>query len=214
MRVNTTILPGVVRAYGDELVGTENVGALWTLTPSSFQRAKNGLVCKNYLGTWHVAAGLPVLESPRLELPTLAIPRGLRAGGHIVFQPHSNYARNPPPPWQSEALAAVRRAWPGTPVFAFGSPQRTRRGLDLDYSRLGSALDMLALVASAILVVGPRSASAHIAASYGVPAALWLPEDGENWHLDYPAWQCYRAPYSSGLKEWLHGFGLTLFPLW
>jgi ADP-heptose:LPS heptosyltransferase len=44
---------------------------------------------------------------------------------------------------------------------------------------------MLRMIRHARLVLCPRSASAHIAVGYGVPAVVWAPDDGENWHLNY-----------------------------
>jgi hypothetical protein len=52
---------------------------------------------------------------------------------------------------------------------------------------------MLRVIQHAALVLTPRSASAHIAAAYQIPAFLWLPHDGENWHLDYPHWITRRV---------------------
>ena len=59
-------------------------------------------------------------------------------------------------------------------------------------SYLGDYIDVIRCVQHAALVLTPRSASAHIAAAYRIPSFCWLPEDGENWHLDYPSWNHHR----------------------
>lgn len=59
-------------------------------------------------------------------------------------------------------------------------------------SYIGDEMNMLKIIRHAALVLTPRSASAHIAAGYGVKTVVWVPNDGENWHLDYPNWQHRR----------------------
>jgi hypothetical protein len=59
------------------------------------------------------------------------------------------------------------------------------------------------------MVLTPRSASAHVAAGYKKPAFVWVPDDGENWHLDYPEWPHGRARILEGVGsavEKMQGF--------
>lgn len=87
------------------------------------------------------------------------------------------------------------------PVFLAGRKGSGKGLLGIDTSFAGDELDMLRLIQNAALILTPRSATAHIAAGYGIPSIVWLPDDYLNWHLDYPNWPVQTIPAASGNVE-------------
>jgi hypothetical protein len=74
------------------------------------------------------------------------------------------------------------------PVVVVGKPSTPKNIRGADFDHLGSPIEMLRVIQHAAFMLTPRSASAHIASGYRVPSLIWVPDDGENWHLSYPGW--------------------------
>ena len=196
-RVHVEALSDVVNAYGDQLIFIGSSGRRIDCLPAQLQRLKDAGPYWNYLGTFLFQLGIQCHEPPELELPVVSVPEGLRSRECIAFQPYSNWAPNPSngKEWLEELIAGCQEYRPEWPIIMVGSSE-TAKGLNASYDYLGGPLQMLRVISHAALVLTPRSASAHIAAGYRVPAAVWLPDDGENWHLNYPHWSHRRALFS------------------
>lgn len=185
-------LPNVVKAYGDELLTIGKCPDKIQAFPIKRQRQKGGSADINYLGTYLSEAGIRVAQDnpPRLELPNAnAVPD--IASPYCVLQPYSTYAKNPSKEFVQRLVDIVKDKYK---VIACGSESTPKDLQHVDYSFLSNdAMQMLQLICHATLVMSPRSASAHIAAAYSVPSFIWVPDDGENWHLDYPDWKIHKV---------------------
>jgi ADP-heptose:LPS heptosyltransferase len=107
-----------------------------------------------------------------------------------VLQPRSGFARNPDVDYVRRVVEAAVDAT-AIPVYAIG--MRSPNDPIVDDSQMREDVPhLLSMIAHATFVLTPRSASAHVAAAYGVPSVVWVPRDGENWHLDYPNWNTRR----------------------
>ena len=165
---------------------------------------------------------LPVLAPPAELAVDLAtgLKAGLVPGRYVALQPLAGSAGNPP---GLEALlaglvATCRAALPDWPIVLVGRPGDVPRQLlaalraqgvvgcegapqskpeARDDAATGDVLRLSRTIQHAGLVLTPRSAGAHAAAAHGAPAFLWLPADGEDWHLDYPDWPTRRVTYST-----------------
>jgi hypothetical protein len=192
-RVSFPTLPTVVSAYDDELVNPTAAGPIVAESSECFRRDSRWSVAANYLGCYLLGRGMSFDEPPTLELPRVTALPDLRPGSYAVLQPRAGWAR---PNIDAEELSKVVADSP-LPVLLVGSPDT----LDVQGAlriALGDELMMLRAVRHAAFAIGPRSAVAHIAAAYGVPAVIWVPSDGENWHLDYPGWDHIRVDAEDG----------------
>lgn len=184
LKVHFCQLPEVVEAFGDALLSSSDRGIAVPNNSDFFHREKHNSIAGNYLGCYYLGFGLEFHTPPALELPKLPQPCGLTNGQYVVLQPTANWAQ---PNLSVAQLQTLIDASP-LPVIVAGRRDTPRELHGVSYDHLGSELDMLKLVQHARLVITPRSATIHIAAAYRVPAVAWLPDDGENWHLDYPDW--------------------------
>lgn len=193
----------IADAYGDELLSR---GRAWPLPDNTngFHRTKLSSPAANYLGCFYLGLGMDFDELPKLTLPEVALLTGLTSGQYIALQPTANFAK---PNITADDLQKIIDACP-LPVILTGpiQPINSRIGsakddmptlLHASSEYYGDEMDMLKIIRHAALVVTPRSASAHIAAAYQVPTIAWVPNDGENWHLDYPDWDCQQVPVSN-----------------
>lgn len=164
---------------------------------------------RNYLGTFRWLLGLEVGECPRYALPDLPYTEGLPPTPYAVIQPRSVRAANPGPDLLQPLVYRLLEA--GWRVYGVGK-QNTRQELQgVDWSMLrNSALHMACVIRHAALVLSPRSFAAHLAAGYNVPCLLWLPDDGENWHMDFEPWTCIKVRYALGGCALLHGLDALL----
>lgn len=194
-RVFANVLPEILKCYHPPRLHYHPCEHVPALKVYDEHRTKHESPLRNYAGTFLSAMGVAIDEPPEMELPRLAPAPRLAPGSYIVLQPRSGAAQNPDR-WEQfvQAMIDVCRACvPGFPIVCAGHPNTTRAVSGVDYDYLSNPLSMLRLIQYAALVLTPRSASAHIAAAYHVPAFLWLPHDGENWHLDYPNWTTCRV---------------------
>lgn len=203
-KVYVDCLEDVVAAYGDDLLTSVN-----SLPPGAKprrivaaatdrHRVKHASPDRNYVGTYLASLGESVTAGgpgPYCHLPRLSTPPGLAHGRYIAFQPYSTFARNNADrdAYCQALLDACRAAFPDFPIYCIGRPDTRRDLKGLSYDYLGWPKDSLALIQHAALVLTPRSASAHIAAAYRIPTFIWVPGDGEDWHLDYPDWPHVRV---------------------
>jgi ADP-heptose:LPS heptosyltransferase len=196
LQVHFNRLDNVVQAYGDGLVLPGSKGKSILLHAHKRHRIKEGSPDKNYLGTYFAELGMDFQEPPRLELPILDPVPVLAGKKYIAFQPFSEFAQpNLSPEILDFILCQCKRHYDR--IVCVGAENTMHNIKGVDYSHLGDAVNMLRVIRHARLVITPRSASAHIAAGYGIPAFIWVPKDGENWHLDYPAWDNIRVPVKS-----------------
>lgn len=193
-KVVVTNLPEIVGAYGDSVLGTGEAADRIPCNPEGRHRVRRESPDFNYLGTYIAELGLPLGEPPAIELPKLSPPPGLLPQAYISLQPYSGFAPSLHRNTLQFFVDVCRQVCPEWPVVATGSLRTPRDLRDVDYRYLGTPASVLRTIQHAAVVVTPRSASAHIAAAYRVPAFVWIPDDGENWHLDYPDWPHGRVP--------------------
>lgn len=185
----------VVECYDDGLLKHGKQGISISLDVGCYHRLKTGEEFKNYLGTF-LKPLLPNLPLPTdFEFPAFApLPR------RCLIQPFSRTAANP----SLEHVQAIVDCFSeetGEQLFAIGHPATERNLVGVDYSLLKEGIpDLMANISSAACVLTPRSASAHISAGYRVPTFLWLPDDGENWHLDYRCWSSVKCLFRDGIS--------------
>jgi hypothetical protein len=195
-RVFTNVLPEVIERYDPPVLDYHDCGHVAPLEVFEGQhRTKHQSPLRNYVGTFLSSMGEAINEPPGMELPRLEPAAGLATGSYIALQPYSGAARNPERRDQFvQALVdSCRNFAPNHPVVCVGHPSTTRSISKVHYEHLSGPVGMLQVIQHAALVLTPRSASAHIAAAFRVPGFLWLPDDGENWHLDYPHWITRRV---------------------
>jgi hypothetical protein len=193
--------PDLVNAYGDGLVEAYNPerparnSIRVSLNPDRLHRRKWGSDSINYLGSYLMEAAGPQMVqdrwTPRPELPPVPKMDHFRFV-YAVIQPESTFAQ---PQLPTDVMQALVDACP-MPVYCVGADApRTLKHVNYDY--LGDEVRMLQMIRHASLVLTPRSASVHIAAGYNVPTVCWVPDDGENWHLDYQdEWNRVLLPVS------------------
>ncbi len=184
VRVVFNELPTVVEAFGDSLVHAGRAEEVLPVLPEGTIRQKGWSIAGNYLGCYMLAMGVAFDAPPALELPLIAPFDALAGRDYAVLQIAANYAR---PNLEIAQIEAIVRTL-NIPVYLAGrkSDVSPIEGTCGDY--LGNEVDLLRLIQHAHLVLTPRSASAHIAAAYRRPTVVWAPNDGENWHVDYPNW--------------------------
>jgi len=193
-------IPEIVSAYEDDLVTSGSGGFQIPYQEPFFYRERDSSIAANYLGCYYLNAGLFFSEAPSLELPKLPAMPGLEPGSYIALQPAAGWARPNIGPRQLEDI--VRSA--SMPVVVVGRQETPRNIKGAIYEYLGSPLDMLRVIQHAAIMLAPRSASAHIASAYRTPSIIWVPDDGENWHLNYPGWQCKMVRVRQrGIRDWI-----------
>lgn len=199
-------LSSIVRAYNDHLIHLGSGAYPLPENYALFHREKESSPAGNYLGSYYLGLGMDFDELPKIDLPDMPLLPGLVSGKYIALQPTANWAQPNLTPAQ---LRNIIQHCP-LPVVLTGSyiPVNARANisdeveigckdknnlLGADSSYLGDEITMLSIIRHAALVLTPRSASAHIAAGYGIKSVVWVPSDGENWHLDYPEWEHVRV---------------------
>jgi hypothetical protein len=199
VKVFVSNLPDVVQAYDDNLISHGLDGRRILCHPVARCRVKHRSPDLNYLGTYMAELGMKFKALPALELPRLPPLLGLPPRSYVCLQPYSVYARNPKDPKRFvQFLVNACRKLYRQPIVAGGSPSAPRDLKGVDYGYLGTHMEFLRCVQHAAFVLTPRSAAAHIASAYRVPSLIWVPDDGENWHLDYPDWPHYRTRIRKG----------------
>jgi hypothetical protein len=201
-------LVDVADAYGDGLVKGGRCYHHRYVKP--IHREKNTSTRYNYLGTFLREICPEITESMTLDLPKFEHAQERIA----VIQPYSGYAANPPTSFIQKVVDAFIETT-GRKLYVIGLSQTKRDLANVDYSLLEDGVPaLLRNISRADLALTPRSASAHAAAGYGIPSFVWVPNDGENWHLDYSGWKTVRIEYSEGsgtairaLKEFIASIG-------
>jgi len=184
----------IIEAFGDDLITVTSSDNTIPVKVEKLHRG--GLAGKygNYVGTYCAALGAEIDRLAAPELPAVGPPPYLEPGSYVALQPFSLTAENPPQESIRQLIRAMRKI---APVVIVGKPD-TPKHEDATYC-LGDEMSLLSVVAHARLVLTPRSASAHVAAGYGVPHVVWVPDDGENWHINYPNVTQVRVPIRDGI---------------
>lgn len=186
--IHFNVIPEVVRAFGDDLVTTGKGQRIDIGRPGPmyFFWEAQGDIAGNYAGCYQLSLGMPFDKAPSLDLPRLPPKAGLTPQEYVVIQPRAEGIWGKPH-LNALELQRIVDACP-LPVVLVGRPGSDTGLRGLDTSHTGSELDMLQVIQHAALVLTPRSASAHVAAGYRVPAVVWVSDDGLDWHLNYPDW--------------------------
>ncbi len=189
-------LDDVVSLYRDGLIKPGRGGRRVAINAE--HREKYFSVRRNYLGTflWEI---VPQIKHPlNLDLPKFP---ELSKDRIAIIQPRSRFAENPPVSYVQGLVNEFLKCG-GTRLFAVGDLSTPRDLEGVDYSLLcDSVPELLRNVSRAYAVLTPRSATAHAAAAYGIPTFAWVPDDGENWHLDYPNWQRFIHYFKLGRAD-------------
>lgn len=192
----------VVRLYGDGLLSAGCLGGRRDLRVCDLHRVKHSSPCKHYLGTFQSVL-MPGREPSGFELPVMP-PEPSRC----LIQPYAVSVSNPDDRYLQQVVDKFLST--GEKLYAVGHSNTPRNLTGVDYSLCQDSVPaLMGHIASAKMILTPRSASAHIAAAYKTPAFVWVPDDGENWHLDYPDWISKRTftPLED-IDEWLFSFKL------
>jgi hypothetical protein len=179
-------LPDIIDAYGDGLLSAGREGRTISVAPGPWHRLHDHRGNNNYVGTYLREMGV---QTPpvRPELPEVEPANGLEPGSYVAFQPWANFARDPDAAFIQQLLDVVRGKLMIVKVGKAG--EHNPDFWEVAFPNwMGPPMNMLRVIRHARFVLTPRSASAHVAAAYGVPTVVWVPSDGENWHLDYPEW--------------------------
>jgi hypothetical protein len=187
--------PDVVACYRDNLLKSGQRGVKIALDVEHLHRLRDGHKFVNYLGTF-LQPLLPFHPMPMaFELP------GFSTGPkRCLIQPLARTARNPPLAFLQE-LVNDFHCLTGEQLFAIGHPSTPKTLTGVDYGLLADSVPALMRhIFNAKCVLTPRSASAHIAAAYGIPSFLWLPDDAENWHLTYDNWPHHSTQMADGIE--------------
>jgi hypothetical protein len=188
LTVHFNFVPRIVDAFNDDLVTAghgQTIDIARSETPYFFWEKMAG-VGVNYAGCYQLGLGMDFSDVPVLELPRLPARPGLEPKAYIVIQPRAEGMWGKPH-LRLFDLQRIIYSSP-LPVILAGRPGSGLGLFGIERSYAGNELDMLQLIQHAALVLTPRSAGAHIAAAYGVPSIVWVPDDDLNWHLNYPDW--------------------------
>lgn len=203
--VYTDTLPDVIASYLDPNLRFGKTGVRFMVSPKETHRIKEPGDYVNYYGTYLAAMGLLKKgDDPKLELPKFE-----PMESYAIIQPFSVYAQNP----STEYLQAVVdgfQALTGVTVYVVGKMDTPRVLKNVNYDLLADGItNLMKIVQSASFVMSPRSLVAHLAAGYSRPSFVWVPEDGENWHLNYSDWK--RVLHSHGEGPIVAGEVLKFF---
>lgn len=194
--------------YRDGLVGYSAHGKyeLWGIMHDLYIRNRNSLKFKNYYGFFLDYLGFECDGRP-LEMPSL-LPRDDYPSEYIVFHPLSVWAQSPPGELIEEALSILFGT--GVPIVSVGNLDRRWPGVDHRFNGK-SIVQACRLIANSKAIVTARSGPAHIAPAYNVPVFCWNPNDGMDWHVNYPG--VWRSTYGDAgimgyLREFLKSLGL------
>ena len=184
----------VIPLYDDGLVKPGSVGKQVMVSAKHREKVFSNRL--NYLGTF-LREMVPDIRFPmNLDLPKFSVEDRIP-----VIQPRSTYAENPPTEYVQGLVNEFRRRTQQV-IYAVGAASTPRDLNGVDYSLLcDSVPEFLRNVARASIVLTPRSAGAHMAAGYGIPTFAWVPDDGENWHLDYPGWNRHLHNFELGAED-------------
>lgn len=210
--VFTNNMCDVIESYHDSSLRYGTTGVRMPVYIKDTHRAKEPGFYKNYYGTYLAALGLLRKgDDPELDLPQLE-----EMEPYVVIQPYSNFAKNPNINYVQE-LVDTFRSLTGMEVYVIGKESTHRFLKNVRYDLLkDSIVHLMRVVQNARFVMTPRSCSAHLAAGYHKPSFVWMPNDGENWHLDYSRWPHVRHSWQDGIysarevmKEFLTQQGMS-----
>jgi hypothetical protein len=195
LEVQFQYLPEIVDAYDDDLVRPGNGGYIIPNYSEQFLSERDSSIASNYQGGYYLGLALNFAVPPRPELPIMPAVKGLQPRSYIVL---ATGAEGLTSTLSLEQLNSLVQTAP-LPVVCIGNATARPGIKGADYFN-GPPLAMLRLIQHASVVLTSRTTPAHIAAAYEVPSVVWIPEDGYDWHIDYPAWNHRRIPVAT------HGF--------
>ena len=179
----------VVDAYNHPRLKYGDRGVEIHVMAAHSHRNKTPCLFVNLLGTYYAEFGLPIVE------PELRLPQFEKCESRALIQPVSRFAQNPPGRYvQGIVNAFVTRS--GRKLYAIGNKETSRNLENVDYSLLKDDIPfMMRQIQNASCVLTPRSLSANLAAGYHVPAFMWSPDDGEDWHIEYKGWRGVKCNF-------------------
>lgn len=188
------ILPDVIAAYRDPNLRFGKQGVRFIVSVYEAHRQKEPGDYGNYYGTYLAAMGL----LRKGDVPKMELPQFEPMESHVVLQPFSVYAQNPSLEYLQGMVDRFHQLT-GMDVYVVGKSNTPRVLRNVRYDLLQDSItNLMRIVQSAAFVMGPRSLVAHLAAGYNRPSFIWVPEDGENWHLDYSGWDRVLHPFANG----------------
>lgn len=203
--VSTSYLPDVIAAYNDPKLQYAHKGVYLLVTPNYSHRLKAPGDYVNYYGTYLAALGMLRYG----DIPQLDLPKFDSMESYAVIQPFSVFAPNLHLSL-IQRLIDIFRETTGKTVYVIGSASTPRTLLNVSYDLLKDDIPhLMRVIQSASHVLTPRSLAAHVAAGYCRPTFMWVPNDGENWHMDYPNWPHVRHDFqgcSFEMEVQLHKF--------
>lgn len=192
--VYTDSMPDVIAAYQDSKLLFGNRGVKMQLHLVESHREKESGDYINYYGTFLAAMGL----LRKGDVPKLELPKFESVEPKVLIQPAAFYAENSGLSYV-QGLVDKFVKLTGKRVYVVGKVSTPRMLKNVDYSLLQDGVtNIMRLVQSAELVMTPRSLLAHLAAGYGRPSFVWVPENGENWHLNYVDWPRVLHSFEEG----------------
>lgn len=203
--VYTDMLSDVIASYNDVNLRYGRVGVRFPLSVRETHRIKQSGDYVNYYGVTLGAMGLLRKgDDPQLDLPQFDLMES-----RIIIQPFSVFAENPKLEYLQRLVDMVSQST-GQEVYVVGKESTPRSLKGVNYSLLQDGIPhLMRVVQNASLVLTPRSCVAHLAAGYKRPSFVWVPEDGENWHLNYGGWDRVLHNFREG--ELVAGEILRLF---
>jgi hypothetical protein len=186
----------VIEAYRDEKFRFGKQGWRWPTTPDSlFEIRDSGDLYKNYLGLFYASMGLLTDEPPALDLPTFEPMESVP-----IIQPMARSAENPPTPYV-QMLVNIFYHMTGEKLCVVGAPNCPHFLQNVRYEFLDWGISkVMKVVANSSFVITCRSLTAHLAAGYHKPTFLWYPNDGKEWHMNYPNWNCSKGTFYEGVN--------------
>lgn len=182
--VCVSVLPEIVDAYADPShLRFGRDGEYIKVTPWEHHRKKESIGFGNYYGTFLASMGMKVSGLPELVLPRLPS----LGESFSIIQPFSVHTPNQTVEYVQQIVDTFTKLT-GEELVVVGGRSTPRVLNGVRYALKDDLIFLMMMVQDARFVLTPRSLTANLAAGYHRPAFIWMPDDGEGWHLDYPNW--------------------------
>jgi len=187
----------IVEAYNDGILSYGQNGEVINIFNDiwNLHRSQDG-ACKHYLHTFYK------LLMPNSDLyDHFEFPNFPEEPKRCLIQPWSVAAQNPSDEYIQNIIDTFQNVT-GKELFCIGKQNTDRRLKNLNYSLLEDGLTkMMGHIQNAEIVLTPRSFSANCAAGYNTKCFLWMPNDSENWQLNFPNWNVKKVFHENGIYK-------------